>query len=176
RAREWHSRGQGFDPPYLHPLTDENHRVLVPTRLGFGHIFATGTEHLEHPAIRVRLSEARFDHGRRDLAPMVLRHVDVDHRLVDPLVAHPGLQPPRVHPEQRGMRPEAVAQRVPALLRWRIANVPRGTPRDARMTPALRAGIDRAAAQDRRTATDWILRVLEDAVAESDDKADKSAK
>ena len=74
------------------------------------------------------------------------------------------------------MRPEAVAQRVPALLRWRIANVPRGTPRDARMTPALRAGIDRAAAQDRRTATDWILRVLEDAVAESDAKAAKSAK
>jgi uncharacterized protein (DUF1778 family) len=58
--------------------------------------------------------------------------------------------------------------------------VPRGTPRDARMTlrmtRALRAGIDRAAARDRRTATDWILRVLEDAVAESDAKAAKSTK
>jgi hypothetical protein len=59
-------------------------------------------------------------------------------------------------------------------------DVPRGAPRDARMTirmtRALRTGIDRAAARDRRIATDWILRVLEDAVSESDAKAAKSAK
>ena len=58
--------------------------------------------------------------------------------------------------------------------------MPRGAPRDARMTirmtRALRTGIDRAAARDRRVATDWILRVLEDAVAESDAKAAKSTK
>jgi len=58
--------------------------------------------------------------------------------------------------------------------------VPRGDPRDARMTirmtRTLRTGIDRAAARDRRIATDWILRILEDAVAESDAKAAKSAK
>lgn len=41
---------------------------------------------------------------------MVLRHVDVDHRLVDPLVAEPRLQPPRVHTEQRGVGSEGVAQ------------------------------------------------------------------
>jgi hypothetical protein len=45
-----------------------------------------------------------------------------------------------------------------------------------RMTRALRDGIDRAAARDRRLATDWMLRVLEDAVAESDAKAAKSGK
>lgn len=39
-----------------------------------------------------------------------------------------------------------------------------------------RQGIDRAAGRDRRIAADWILRVLEDAVAESDDKAAKSGK
>jgi hypothetical protein len=38
----------------------------------------------------------------------------------------------------------------------------------------LREGIDRAEARDRRVATDWILRVLDDAVAESDAKAAKS--
>jgi len=58
--------------------------------------------------------------------------------------------------------------------------VPRGAARDARMTVrmtrALREGIDRAAARDRRIATDWILRVLEDAVAESDAKVAKSGK
>ena len=58
--------------------------------------------------------------------------------------------------------------------------MPRGAARDARMTirmtRALRAGIDRAAGRDRRIATDWILRVLEDAVAESDEKAAKSGK
>lgn len=58
--------------------------------------------------------------------------------------------------------------------------MPRGDPRDARMTirmtRTLRTGIDRAAARDRRIATDWILRILEDAVAESDAKAAKSAK
>ena len=43
-----------------------------------------------------------------------------------------------------------------------------------RMTKTLRAGIDRAAKRDRRVPTDWILRVLEDAVAESDAKAIKS--
>jgi hypothetical protein len=39
-----------------------------------------------------------------------------------------------------------------------------------------RDGIDRAAARDRRIATDWILRVLEDAMAESHAKAAKSGK
>jgi hypothetical protein len=65
-------------------------------------------------------------------------------------------------------------------LRRRIDDVPRGDPRDARMTVRmtreLRAGIDRAAARDRRVVTDWILRILEDAVAESDAKAAKSGK
>ena len=64
--------------------------------------------------------------------------------------------------------------------RRRIDDVPRGAPRDARMTirmtKALRAGLDRAAARDRRVVTDWLLRVLEDAVAESDAKAAKSGK
>jgi uncharacterized protein (DUF1778 family) len=64
--------------------------------------------------------------------------------------------------------------------RRRIDDVPRGAARDARMTVrmtrALREGIDRAAARDRRIATDWILRVLEDAVAESDAKTAKSGK
>ena len=64
--------------------------------------------------------------------------------------------------------------------RRRIDDVPRGTPRDARMTlrmtRALREGLDRAAARDRRVVTDWILRVLEDAVAESDAKAAKPSK
>jgi len=44
------------------------------------------------------------------------------------------------------------------------------------MTRALREGTDRAAGRDRRVATDWILHVLEDAVAESDAKAAKSGK
>jgi uncharacterized protein (DUF1778 family) len=61
-----------------------------------------------------------------------------------------------------------------------IIDVPRGDPRDARMTirmtRKLRQGIDRAAERDRRLATDWILRVLEDAVAECDAKAAKSGK
>jgi len=56
--------------------------------------------------------------------------------------------------------------------------VPRGDPRNARMTlrmtKVLRAGIERAAKRDRRVPTDWILRVLEDAVAESDAKAPES--
>lgn len=45
-----------------------------------------------------------------------------------------------------------------------------------RMTKELREGIDRAAARDRRIVTDWILRVLEDAVAASDAKAAKDGK
>ena len=40
-----------------------------------------------------------------------------------------------------------------------------------RLTRTLRAGIDRAAARDRRLAVDWIHVVLEDAVAASDAKA-----
>lgn len=40
----------------------------------------------------------------------------------------------------------------------------------------LREGTDRAAARDRRVATDWILLVLEDAVAESDTKTAKRGK
>jgi hypothetical protein len=44
------------------------------------------------------------------------------------------------------------------------------------MTKALRTGIDRAAGRDRRVVTDWILRILEDAVAESDAKSAKSGK
>jgi hypothetical protein len=45
-----------------------------------------------------------------------------------------------------------------------------------RMTLALRAGIDRAAARDRREASDWMHIVLEDAVAASDAKAAKTTK
>jgi len=51
---------------------------------------------------------ARVDQRLRDVPAMVLGDVHVEHRLVDPLVAHPRLQPPRVHAEQRGVRPEGV--------------------------------------------------------------------
>ena len=51
-------------------------------------------------------------------------------------------------------------------------------PRTAKMTlrlsRSLRDGIDRAAARDRRLATDWIHVMLEDAVAASDAKAAES--
>lgn len=43
--------------------------------------------------------------------------VDVAHGFVDALVPHPKLEPPGVHPKQGGMRPEGVAQDVPALFR-----------------------------------------------------------
>ena len=53
-------------------------------------------------------------------------------------------------------------------------------PRDARMTlrltKKLREGIERAAARDRRLASDWIQVTLEDAVAASDAKASKPGK
>jgi hypothetical protein len=53
-------------------------------------------------------------------------------------------------------------------------------PRDARMTlrmtRKLREGIERAAARDRRLASDWIQVVLEDAVAASDAKTTKGSK
>jgi hypothetical protein len=43
--------------------------------------------------------------------------MDIDHRLVDPLVAHPRLQTPRTHAEQRGVCPERVTQPVRLLRR-----------------------------------------------------------
>jgi hypothetical protein len=39
--------------------------------------------HREDPAIPIALRVARFDDWFGALAPMGLRHVDVDHRLVD---------------------------------------------------------------------------------------------
>jgi hypothetical protein len=44
-----------------------------------------------------------------------LGHVDVEHRLFDPLVAHPRLEAPRVHAEQRGMGAVAVSKPVPVV-------------------------------------------------------------
>ena len=90
----------GVRSPLSPPVKQQDRRILAPTR----HVFATGTEHLEDPAIRIRLEPPRDPH---DAGPA------------------------------RG---------------------------------------ERAAARDRRTATDWILRVLEDPVGESDAKAAKSAK
>lgn len=79
----------------------------------------------------------RGDHLRRQVAPVALGDVDVERRLVDPLVAHPRLQRPRVHAAQRGVGPERVAQRVPPLLRQASSAA---DPEDHRVRWAVRLG------------------------------------
>ena len=74
---------------------------------------ATRPEHLDDARVRIALARARRQDAPWDLAAVIVRHVDVEHRLLDPLVAHPSLQAPRVHAEQRGMGPEAVPQVLP---------------------------------------------------------------
>ena len=56
----------------------------------------------------------RFANHFRQLATMRFGDVDVEHRLVDPFVSHPRLQPPWIHAKQRGARPK----RMPKF-RWR---------------------------------------------------------
>ena len=74
-------------------------------------------EHREDPLIRIELAARRLLDGVGPLARVRLGDVYVQHRLVDALVTEPGLEPPRVHAEQRGVRPEGVTERVPEPFR-----------------------------------------------------------
>jgi hypothetical protein len=61
---------------------------LVSSILRFCQVFATSGQHLGDAPFGVGLALPGFEDASGDVAPMVLRHVDVDHRLVDPLVAY----------------------------------------------------------------------------------------
>src|ERR1700733_9544435 len=71
RAREWHSRGQGFDPPYLHHLTRDDRYGSIYWSCVLRHVCATNAQHL------VR-SPGCFD--RDDLALWSKRATRAEHR------------------------------------------------------------------------------------------------
>jgi hypothetical protein len=67
-------------------------------------VAATRSEHGDDAAIRIELIATRCHNELWNFSPMIFGHVDVEHRLVDPLVPSRALQPPRVHAEHRRMR------------------------------------------------------------------------
>ncbi|MEP6864970.1 MAG: hypothetical protein ABJE66_30400, partial [Deltaproteobacteria bacterium] len=99
----------GFESPFAHELGSRFGCLFHFSSRFCCHVAATRTQHLEDALIWIAFGFCDDQDRLRDVPAMVLRYVDVDHRLVDPLVPEPGLKPPRIHAEQRSMRSERVA-------------------------------------------------------------------
>ena len=86
-----------FESPRSHFLSGGIRCALVLYGCLCCHVAATRPEHRKHAPIGIRDPIASATHDVGEITRVRLRDVNVEHRLVDPFVPEPRLQPPRVH-------------------------------------------------------------------------------